>query len=73
MFEHALVGNPEERFCRVEAHLFNFFTGVQGAMIQEVIEAVEIQEGTSMVVIMTIEAEKDTAHEGTQVLQDLKE
>ena len=42
-------------------------------MIQEVIEAVEIREETSMVVIMTIEAEKDTAHEGIQVLQDLKE
>ena len=42
-------------------------------MIQEVIEEVEIQEEISMVVIMTIEAEKDTVHEGTQVLQDLKE
>ena len=72
MFEHDLVGNPEERFCCIEAHLFIFFTGVQGAMIQEVIEAVEIQEETSMVVIMTIEAEKDTAHEGIQVLRDLK-
>ena len=57
----------------VTVRLIYFFTGVQGAMIQEVIEEVEIQEETSMVVTMTIEAEKDTAHEGTQVLQDLKE